>query len=307
MADRRKIIIDCDPGIDDAIALFWAWAEPEVLELAAVTCVAGNVPLAMTSRNALRLAALAGRGDTPIHAGCARPLMRPAVREAAVHGEDGVGGVALPDPEGALAPGHGVDVLIETIMGAPEGTVTLCPIGPLTNVALAMVKEPAIVGRLREIVVMGGAVFRPGNVTPAAEFNVHADPHAAQIVIASGAPIVLHGLDVTHQAVATPERVAALRALGNPVAEAAAAMITVYGRGDAHLHDPCVIAYLLAPELFETVEGHLAVDCNEGPNWGRTLCWQGAQREARPINAKVVTGIDAAGFFARLTAALARY
>ncbi len=307
MADRRKIIIDCDPGIDDAIALFWAWAEPEALELAAVTCVAGNVPLAMTSRNALRLATLAGRRDTPIHAGCPRPLMRPAVREAAVHGEDGVGGVALPDPEAALAEGHGVDVLIATIMGEPEGAVTLCPIGPLTNVALAMVKEPAIVGRLREIVVMGGAFFGPGNVTPAAEFNVHADPHAAQIVIASGAPIVLHGLDVTHQAVATPERVAALRALGNPVAEAAAAMITVYGRGDAYLHDPCVIAYLLAPELFDTLEGHLAVDCNEGPNWGRTLCWHGAQREARPVNGKVVTGIDAAGFFARLTAALARY
>lgn len=299
----RPIILDCDPGIDDAIAILLALAAPEEIDLRAITCVAGNVPLEKTALNARRVAALAGRDSPPIYAGCPRPLMRPFVREAAVHGADGLGGVDMPAPAGPLADGHAVDVIVEAVMSAPEGTLSLCPIGPMTNLALAMVKQPAIIPRIREVVFMGGAAFIPGNVTPAAEFNIHADPHAAQIVISSGLPLVMFGLDVTHQAVATAARVAALKGAGGQVCQTAAALMTAYGREEGFLHDPCVIAYLLLPSLFKGQAGQLTVDCDEGPNLGRTVCASG---EEAP-NAMVITEIDADGFFALLTERLARY
>ena len=227
-------------------------------------------PLEKTALNARRVVALAGGVAPPIHAGCPRPLMRPFVREATVHGQDGLGGVAFPEPAGPLSAGHAVDAIVEALMQAPAGSLTLCPIGPMTNLALAMVKEPAIIPRIREVVFMGGAAFGPGNVTPAAEFNIHADPQAAQIVVSSGAPLVMFGLDVTRQAVATAARVAALEKAGGGVSRTAAALLTAYGRKETYLHDPCVIAYLLQPSLFEGRSGLLSVDCNDGNDFGRT-------------------------------------
>ncbi len=304
---RRAIVLDCDPGIDDAIAILLALASPEEILLRAITCVVGNVPLEQTARNARRVVTLAGRGDVAIHAGCPRPLMGDFVRDP-VHGEDGLGGVALPEPQVGLAKGHGVDVMIETLMEAPEGEVTLCPTGPMTNVALAMVKEPRIIPRIREVVFMGGAAFKPGNVTPAAEFNVLSDPQAAQIVVSSGVPLVMLGLDVTQKAPATAERIAALGRAGGPVCQAAAAMLVAYGRDTKYLHDPCVIAYLIRPELFQGVAGRLEVDCSPGLNYGRTVCFTGAQEVADAQHiARVMTGIDADGYFALITERLARY
>lgn len=299
----RPIILDCDPGIDDAIAILLALASPEEIDLRAITCVVGNVPLEKTALNARRVAALAGGAAPPIYAGCPRPLMRPFVREATVHGNDGLGGVAFPPPACPQSAGHAVDAIVEGLMQSPAGSLTLCPIGPMTNLALAMVKEPATIPRIREVVFMGGAAFGPGNVTPVAEFNIHADPQAAQIVLSSGAPLVMFGLDVTHQAVAKAARVEALREAGGQVCQTAAALLTAYGREEGFLHDPCVIAYLMRPSLFGGQAGHLAVDCDAGPNLGRTVCASGKEAP----NATVITEIDADGFFALLTERLARY
>ncbi len=313
----RPIVIDCDPGQDDALALLLALGAPAELELLAVTAVAGNAPLAMTEKNARKVLALAGRPDIPVYAGCARPLARAPVTAAYVHGASGLDGHDLPEPTVPPARGHAVDALIELLGGRPAGTVTLCPIGPLTNVATAMAKAPEIVPRIREIVLMGGAIGL-GNATPAAEFNIFVDPHAADVVFRSGVPIVMCGLDVTHQALVTPERLAAIQALGTPVGAAVAGLLTFYslydqtqrGRLGAPLHDPCVIAYLLRPELFKGRDCHVEVETQSELTMGRTVVdWQGRgrlNRGAAPANAKVLNELDADGFFALLTARLAR-
>ena len=181
--DARPIIIDCDPGKDDAVALLLAFASPEV-EVLAVTAVAGNVPLAVTARNALRVCELAGRADAAVHAGCPRPILKALETAPHVHGKDGLAGAPLPEPAMALRPAHAVDILVDRLM-ASDGDITLCALGPLTNLALAIVKQPAIVPRIREIVLMGGALKR-GNVTPHAEFNIYVDPHAAAVVFGAG-------------------------------------------------------------------------------------------------------------------------
>ena len=303
----QRIILDCDPGVDDALAILLALASPEIA-LAAITCVAGNVGLERTAANARRVLELARRPEIPVHAGCARPLMRRDGEDAAwVHGQDGLGGADLPPPSIPLAPEHGVDVIIEAAREAPEGSLTLCPIGPLTNLALAIVKAPDIVGRLAGIVLMGGAAFRPGNVTPTAEFNIFVDPHAAHIVFECGAPIVMLGLDVTHQAPATAERRAALGALPPPIGPVVATMLRGYGEGDPFVHDACTIAYLLAPELFETVEARVEVECASALALGQTVARARPRHLAGAApNATVVTGIDAEGFFRLLTERLGR-
>jgi len=310
---RRPIIIDCDPGTDDAVALLLAMASPEELDIRGITCVAGNVPVELTAANARRIVELAGRPEVPIYAGCPRPIMGPLITAAHVHGEDGLAGANLPPSSLALAEGHAVDFIVEQCLAAGPGAITLCPMGPLTNIALAIVKAPEILPNIAEIVLMGGAVLGPGNVTPSAEFNIHVDPHAAHVVFECGLPIVMHPLDVTHKALATPERVAAIRDIDSPVGDAVAGMLGLYDRGQEEryggrggpLHDPCVIGYLLAPELFAGRRLRVRVETVSPRALGRTIGdWWGV--EGDEPNALVIAGIDADAFFALLTERLAQ-
>ncbi len=305
--EARPVIIDCDPGQDDAVALLLAFASPE-LEVLGVTTVAGNVPLDLTAANARRVCELAGRSDMAVYAGCPRPILRPLETAAHVHGEDGLEGANLPAPAMALQSRHAVDYLVEQLM-ASEGDVTLATLGPLTNVALAIVEAPAIVPRIREIVVMGGAI-EGGNVTACAEFNVYTDPHAAAVVFSAGAPLTMIGLDVTHSAIATRARVRTIRAIGRPAAHTVAGMLERrlgnpaerHGGEGAALHDPCVIAYLLQPALFETRSMRVDIETADPTSLGRTI----VDRPGGGANANVAVGIDAEGFFALLTERLAR-
>ena len=308
----RPIIIDCDPGQDDALAILLALGSADDLEVVGITAVAGNVPLPLTEKNARKICELAGRPDVPVHAGCARPILRPLVTAEYVHGKTGLDGADLPEPSAPLAPGHAVDFLIDTLMARPQGEVTLCPIGPLTNVALAIVKQPAIIPRIGEIVLMGGAMAA-GNTTPAAEFNIYVDPHAARVVFEAGVKLTMLGLDVTHQALVDQDRLDAIAALGTPVARAATGLLDFFNRFDreryaspgAPLHDPCVIAYLLAPELFSGRDCHVAIETASELTMGATLVdWWAMTGE--PANATVIDRIDADGFFALLTERLGR-
>jgi purine nucleosidase len=308
----RPIIIDCDPGHDDALAILLALASPDELEVLAITAVAGNVPLALTQANARKVVELAGRREVPVHAGCERPLVRRLVTAEYVHGQTGLDGADLPAPAVPLADGHAVDALIDLLRARPAGAVTLCPTGPLTNVAMALLKAPDIAPRIRQIVLMGGAVGE-GNITPAAEFNIYVDPHAAKVVFEAGVPLVMHGLDVTHQALVTPERLAAIRDLGTSVGAAVTGLLEFYnvydqtkrGRPGAPLHDPCTIAWLLRPELFGGRACHVAIETEGQHTLGRTVVdWSG--RADLPANATVIDQIDADGFFALLTDRLAR-
>ena len=221
----QKIIIDTDPGQDDAVAILTALASPEELDVLAIVTVAGNVRLAQNSRNALKIVELSGRTEVPVYAGCERPLRRPLVTAEHVHGDTGLNGPQLPEPRIALQPAHGVDYLVDTLLGHEPGTITLCTLGPLTNIAMAMIKAPEIVPRIRQIVMMGGGCFEGGNITPVAEFNIYVDPEAADVVLGSGVPIVMAPLDLTHGMQTTPERLAALRGLGNRTGAAVAEML----------------------------------------------------------------------------------
>ncbi|MDC6168147.1 nucleoside hydrolase [Paucibacter sp. XJ19-41] len=307
---RKKIIIDTDPGQDDAVAILLALASPE-LEVLGLTTVAGNVPLALTSRNALMVCELAGRRDIPVYAGADRPLLKPLVTAEFVHGKTGLDGPTLPEPTLALAEGHAVDFLIDTLMR--EDSVTLCPLGPLTNIALALAREPRIAARIERIVLMGGGGFEGGNITPAAEFNIYVDPHAADLVFRSGVPITMAPLDVTHQALTTRARVAAIRALGTLLGEAVALWLEFferfdeqkYGQEGGPLHDPCVIAWLLRPELFTGRDCHVAIETASPLTQGMTVIdWWGVT--GKPANAHVLGGLDADGFYALITERLAR-
>ena len=226
----RPVIIDCDPGQDDAVALLLALASPDDLDVLGITCVAGNVPLELTQRNARTIVALAGRPDVPVHAGCPRPILRPLVTAERVHGKTGLDGYDWDEPATPLADGHAVDFIVATCLAAGDRAITLCPLGPMTNIAQAIVQAPAILPKLREIAFMGGAALGPGNVTASAEFNIYTDPHAAQIVLGSGVPLTMFGLDVTHQAITTPARHRAIRAIGSPVSDAVSGMLSFYDR-----------------------------------------------------------------------------
>ena len=308
---KHAIILDCDPGQDDAIALLLALGSPNELEILGITTVAGNVPLGLTAVNARKITELAGHPEIPVWAGCDRPLLRTLETAEYVHGETGLNGAVLPEPVTALQPGHAVDAIIGIVMARAPGSVTLCPTGPLTNVAMALRKEPRLVERVKEIVLMGGAV-ELGNVTPAAEFNIYVDPHAADIVFRSGIPITMFGLDVTHQVLVTPERMARIDALGTSTARAAHGLLDFFNRFDserydapgAPLHDPCVIAYLIEPELFGGKPCPVEIEL-EGRSVGRTLVdWWNMHR--RPANAMVMREVDADRFFDLLTERLAR-
>ena len=309
----RKIIIDTDPGQDDAVAILLALASPEELEVLGITAVAGNVPLTLTERNARIVCELAGRSDMRVFAGCDRPLRHSLVTAEHVHGKTGLDGPDLPESTMPLAPGHAVDFIIDTLRTEPAGTVTLCPLGPLTNIATAFEKAPDIASRVQDIVLMGGAYFEVGNITPAAEFNIYVDPEAAEIVIKSGCKITIMPLDVTHKALVTKPRNDAFRALGTPVGIAVAEMTDFferfdkekYGSAGAPLHDPCVTAYLLKPELFNGRHVNVEVETTSTLTRGMTVAdwWSVTDR---PPNAMFMGDLDADGFFTLLTDRLAQ-
>ncbi|WP_171099533.1 nucleoside hydrolase [Ruegeria sp. HKCCD7255] len=309
----RKIIIDTDPGQDDAVAILLALASPDEIEVLGLTAVAGNVPLELTAKNARIVCELAGRPDIPVYAGCDRPMNRELVTAEHVHGKTGLDGPVLPDPEMPLADGHGVDFIIDTLRAHAPGTVTLCPLGPLTNIATAIEKAPDIVERVQQIVLMGGAYFEVGNITPAAEFNIYVDPQAADIVFKSGADIVVMPLDVTHDALVTPHRNDAFRALDSKVGHAVAEMTDFferfdkekYGSDGAPLHDPCVTAYLIQPELFSGRFVNVQIETRSPLTMGMTVAdWWGVTDH--PPNALFISDVDADGFFKLLTERLAR-
>ncbi|WP_171204893.1 nucleoside hydrolase [Ruegeria sp. HKCCA0235A] len=309
----RKIIIDTDPGQDDAVAILLALASPEDIEVLGITAVAGNVPLELTAKNARIVCELAGRTDIPVYAGCDRPLNRALVTAEHVHGKTGLDGPDLPDPQMPLTEGHAVDFIIDTLRAEEPGTIALCPLGPLTNIATAFNKAPDIVDRVQEIVLMGGAYFEVGNITPTAEFNIHVDPEAADIVFKSGRPIVVMPLDVTHKALVTKPRNDAFRALGNKVGLAVAEMTDFferfdkekYGSAGAPLHDPCVTAYLIRPKLFSGRHVNVEIETRSELTMGMTVAdWWGVTDRAP--NALFMGDIDADGFFDLLTERLAR-
>ena len=312
---EHSVIIDCDPGQDDAIAVLLALASPE-FEVLGITTVAGNVPLSLTSLNARKVRELAGRPDVPVFAGADRPLKRALMTAEEVHGKTGLDGIVLPDPRLALDPRHAADFIVEAVMARPVGTVTLVPVAPLTNIALALKKEPTLAKRLRGIVLMGGAIGL-GNVTPATEFNIHVDPEAADIVFKSGAALTMLGLDVTHQAISTPARVAAIRNLGTPLGRTVAAWLDFYNRHDSErygteggpLHDPCAVAYVLWPELFQGKFCHVAVETEGKFTAGHTLVEWWAPKRRPPLgspNCTVIAKIDHETFFRRLIERLGR-
>lgn len=305
----QKIIIDTDPGQDDAVAILLALGAPE-LEVLGLTVVAGNVPLSLTLRNALQICELAGRPDLPVHAGCEEPLEGRLITAEHVHGESGLDGVELPEPTMPVAPGHAADFIVETIRREPAGSVTLVPIGPLTNIAEAFRRAPDVSGRVGRIVLMGGGTF--GNVTPAAEFNIHVDPLAAAEVFASGANLVVLPLDATHKALTSRDWIETVRSAG-PVGAAVAGWTSSYERFDrekygaegAPLHDPCAVAWLIDPTLF--TGRRVNVEIETGGQWTRGMTvadWWGATDRAP--NALFIRDLDRDGLFRLLADRIAR-
>jgi len=309
--NKRKIIIDCDPGQDDAVMLLLALACPDEFDILGITAVAGNVPLKLTQRNARIMCELAGRTDVRVYAGCDKPMKHELITAENVHGKTGIDGVDVYPPLMPLQDQHAVDFIIQTLRGAQDNSITLVPTGPLTNIGQAISEQADILPKIREIVLMGGAMREAGNTTPSAEFNILEDPDAAQIVMHCGRPLTIVPLDVTHQVLVSRKRLEQIRELDTPVGAAIVGMMEFFNRFDsekygsdgAPLHDPCTIAYLLKPELFEgkicnvevetqspLTRGHTAVDF-----WGVT---------DRPRNANWLYSVDADGFFALLIARL---
>ena len=313
MSTPRKIIIDTDPGQDDAVAILLALASPEELDVLGVTVVAGNVPLPLTQKNARIVCELAGKPDTKVFSGCNAPIARKLVTAEHVHGKTGLDGPVMPDPTMPLQDQHAVDFIIDTLRAETAGTVTLCPLGPLTNIATAFQRAPDIIVKVQEIVLMGGAYFQVGNITPAAEFNIYVDPEAAKITFASGVPIVVMPLDVTHKALTNRVRVEAFRNLGNEAGRMVAEWTDFFERFDkekygsegAPLHDPCVIAYLLKPDLFSGRHVNVEIETTSELTLGMTVAdWWGVTD--RTPNAMFMGDVDAEGFFALLNERIAR-
>jgi len=309
----RKIIIDTDPGQDDAVAILLALASPEELDVVAITTVAGNVPLPLTTRNALMMCELAGRTDVPVYAGSDAPMVRDLVTAEYVHGATGIDGAGLPEPTMEVRQRHAVDAIVDIVMAAEPGEISLCPLGPLTNVGQALVKEPRIADRLGEIILMGGGFFEGGNTTPAAEFNIYVDPQAADIVFQSGVPITMMPLDVTHKALTSPERLARFAAISSLAGKAVHGMLDFFERFDIEkygseggpLHDPCVIAYLLDPGLFGGKNVSVRIETSSEMTMGMTVIdWWGVTTETP--NAMVMSQIDADGFYGLLADRIAR-
>jgi purine nucleosidase len=306
MTQPRKIIIDTDPGQDDAVAILLALASPEI-DVLGITAVAGNVPLALTSKNARKVCEVAGRPETLVFAGCDKPMAHTLVTAEHVHGKSGLDGIELPEPTMPLQDMHGVDFIIETLRSSPSGTVTLCPLGPLTNIATAFERAPDIMARVQEIVLMGGAYFEVGNITPAAEFNIYVDPEAAEIVMKSGIKLTIMPLDVTHSALVTQARLEPFKSMGH-VGEVVIGWmdfferfdIEKYGSAGGPLHDPTVIAYLIAPDMFTGRFINVEIETKSELTRGMTVAdWWGVT--GRTPNAMFMGDLDAEAFFNLLT------
>lgn len=307
-----KIIIDTDPGQDDAAAIMLALASPE-LEVLGITAVAGNVPLALTGRNARMVTEICGRADIAVYAGADRPLARKLVTAEHVHGKTGLDGIDLFEPARPLESKHAVDFIIETLRSEPAGTVTLCLLGPLTNIAMVLERAPDVAGRIKQIVLMGGGFFEGGNITPSAEFNIYVDPEAAKIVFGAGIPLTMMPLDVTHKVLTTKVRVEHLRANGNRASVAMADMLEFFERFDEEkygtdggpLHDPTVIAWLLDPDMFSGRNCNVEIETGSDLTLGATVVdwWRVTER---PQNALVVKDVDADRFFDLLNERLGR-
>lgn len=308
---QRKILLDCDPGHDDAVAMMLAWGNPSI-ELLGITTVGGNQTLDKVTRNALSVATVVGMHDVPIAAGCRLPLVRPVEIAPDVHGDSGLDGVELPEPAVELDPRHGVDLIIETIMSNEQGTVTLVPTGPLTNIAMAARKEPRIVERVQEVVLMGGG-YHVGNWSPVAEFNIKVDPEAAHIVFNEKWPIVMVGLDLTHQALATDEVAERIAAVPGSVSQFTLGLFTFFRKAyqDAQgfdfppVHDPCTLAYLIDPTIVETVKVPVDVELNGSLTTGMTVADFRAPAP-EDCHTKVATRLDAPRFWGLVVDAIDR-
>ena len=313
-AMTRKLIIDCDPGQDDAINLFMALPPTQDYEILGITVVAGNVGLDKVSRNARLLCELSGREDIAVYEGCAAPLKLPLVTAEEVHSREGLEGVELFEPRIKAQKKNAVEFIIETLLDAEPHSITLVPTGPLTNIATALQKEPSIAPKIKEIVLMGGALREGGNITPSAEFNIFVDPHAAQIVFESGCKCVVFGLDVTHQVLTTDAALERIKAVENKVAQTAYSLLTYYrrfetekyGSDGAPLHDPCTMAYILKPELFELKDCNIRVEADSELTRGHTAVdfWQSTDL---PKNSLWAHKVDADVFFDLLVSQLKKY
>ncbi|WP_223511531.1 nucleoside hydrolase [Pseudomonas sp. GL-B-19] len=312
-AEQIDLIIDTDPGADDVVALLFALASPQELNIRALTTVAGNVRLDKTSRNARLAREWAGREDVPVYAGAPKPLMRTPIYAEDIHGKEGLSGVTVHEPKKGLAEGNAVNYLIDTLKTAKPHSITIAILGPQTNLALALIQEPEIVQGIKEVVVMGGAHFNGGNITPVAEFNLFADPQAAEVVLKSGVKLTYLPLDVTHKILTSEACLKQIAALNNNASKLVGGILNEYVKGDMEhyglsggpVHDATVIAYLLKPELFTGRSVNVVVDSREGPTFGQTIVdWHDGLKA--PKNAFWVESGDAQGFFDLLTQRLAR-
>lgn len=312
-AAPRDLIIDTDPGADDVVALLLAMASPEDLNIRAITTVAGNVRLDKTSRNARLAREWGAREDIPVYAGAGRPLIRKPIYADDVHGKEGLEGIDVHEPRQGLARGGAVQYLVDTLSSAEPHSITLAMLGPQTNLALALTQKPEIVNAIKEVVVMGGAHFNGGNITPVAEFNLYADPHAAERVLASGTNLTYVPLDLTHKILTSDAHFKQLAAVDNQASRRVVAILDAYVKHDMDLygmpggpvHDASVIAYLLKPELFSGRRVHMSVDSREGQTFGQTVVdWYAVLK--RSANVLWLNEGDAQGFFDLLSARLAR-
>ena len=309
----EQIIIDTDPGQDDAVAILLALASPDCINVLGITAVAGNVPLDLTVKNARIICELAKKTSMPIYSGCSKPLKRALVTAEHVHGKTGLDGITLPEPSMPIQELHAVDFIIDTIKNNPSDSITLCALGPLTNVAMALLKEPNIAKRVKQIILMGGAYFEVGNITPAAEFNIFVDPEAAKIVFNSGVKITVLPLDVTHKALISEERITAFKEINSPVGDAVAKWTNFFERFDkekygskgAPLHDPCVIAYLIEPNIFDGRYVNVEIETGSELTRGMTVAdwWKVTDREP---NAMFIGVLDADRFFNLLVERLSK-
>ena len=311
---RQAIIIDCDPGQDDAINLLLAMSSPDELEILGITTVAGNVPLALTERNARLMCDIAGRSDIAVYAGCSKPMVRDLITAEKVHGTTGIDGVEITEPVQVLQEQDAVDFIVDTLRSADDGAITLVPTGPLTNIALVFSNAPDVLPKVKEIVLMGGAMRESGNYSPSAEFNILVDPHAADILFRCGRPITQMGLDVSHQVLSTRERIDRIKKIDNKPAQATAGMLNFFNRHDtkkykvagAPLHDPCTVAYLLRPDIFEGKLCNVSIETHSELTMGNTAVdfWHVTDR---PRNTNWIHAVDADAFYELLTSRLARF
>ncbi|HIA83506.1 MAG: nucleoside hydrolase [Candidatus Neomarinimicrobiota bacterium] len=310
---KKQIILDCDPGQDDAVALALAMAAKDEIDLLGVTTVAGNVPLNLTQRNARIMCDICHRTDIKVYAGAEKPMAQPLVTAEHVHGKSGLDGIVIYEPTTPLEEKHAVDFIIETCLAADNNSIFLVTTGPLTNIGLAIERAPAILSKIKEIILMGGALREGGNITPSAEFNIYVDPEAAQIVLRCGCPIVMMSLDVTHQVLTTRKRVDAIRNLDSTVGEPIASLIEFYERYDeekyhldgAPLHDPCTIAYLIKPDLFSLKEVNVEVETEGDFTRGATVVDYWDVTERTP-NVQWAHSVDDEGFFKLLNMYLSK-